>query len=172
MKENNLIGCCGIFCGLCSRFHSKAKSRCLGCGPDGHCSYCSIYRCCVRKRELETCADCHEFPCDKFAKWFDADSFVTHRKCLDNIQQIKSVGVDEFLPEQIERKRTLEMLLEWYNPGRCATLYCQAATLMNIESLKNAITQVDQVKEDKARTCKKLIQEFGEKENISLNLRK
>lgn len=172
MKENNLIGCCGIFCGLCSRFQSKAKSRCLGCGSDGHCSYCSIFRCCVMKREYETCANCSEFPCDKFDKWFDGDSFVTHQKCLPNIQQIKAVGIDEFLKEQNERKKLLEMILELYNPGRCATLYCQAAALISIESLEEVIKQIESVREDKAKTFKKFIQELGEKEKISLNLRK
>jgi hypothetical protein len=41
------------------------------------------------KGNHETCADCSEFPCGRFDRWFDADSFVTHQKCLPNIQKIK-----------------------------------------------------------------------------------
>jgi hypothetical protein len=172
MKKFPLIGCCGISCGLCPRFQSKAKSRCLGCGPDAHCSYCPIFRCCVLKRNYETCADCSEFPCEKFEKWFDTDSFVTHEKCLQNIQIIKEAGGKEFLKEQEDKKRLLEILLEKYNPGRCTSLYCLAIALMSIESLKKAVQQIESVKEDKAKTFKKLIQELAEKEKITLKLRK
>ena len=172
MKKYNLIGCCGISCGLCPRYQSKAKSRCSGCGPDAHCSYCPIFRCCVMKRSYETCADCSEFPCGRFDKWFDTDSFVTHQKCLPNIQTIKRLGVKEFLKEQEERRQILEVLLERYNPGRCTSLYCSATALMGIESLKKTVKQIWSVKEDKAKSFKRLIQELAEKEKIALKLRR
>ena len=172
MKKFNLIGCCGISCGLCSRFQSKAKSRCLGCGPDGHCSYCPIFRCSVMKRKYETCANCSEFPCEKYDKWFDTDSFVTHQNCLPNIQKIQNSGIEEFIREQEQRKRLLEKILEIYNPGRCTTLYCQASALMSLKSLKEALIQIKTVKEDKPKSFKKLIQELAEKDNITLSLRK
>ncbi len=172
MKKYNLIGCCGISCGLCPRFQSKAESRCLGCGQDAHCSYCSIFRCSVMKRNYETCANCSEFPCEKFDKWFNADSFVTHQKCLQNIQKIKTEGIEEFLKEQEERKSFLEIMLQKYNPGRCTSLYCLASALMSIESLKVSVQQIESVKEDKAKSFKKSIQELAENEQITLKLRK
>lgn len=167
-----LIGCCGISCGLCPRYQSKAKSRCLGCGLDDHCMYCSIYKCCTMKHDFETCADCDEFPCDRFSKWFDKDSFVTHQKCLSNIQNIKKVGIDEFLKEQEERKKLLEILLEKYNPGRSMSFYCLASALINTESLKRVIIQIENTKEDRPKLLKMLIQELAEKENVILKLRK
>lgn len=172
MKKYNLIGCCGIYCGLCPRFQSKANSRCLGCGPDAHCTYCPVFRCCAMKRNYETCADCSEFPCEKFNKWFDTDSFVTHKNCFPNIGKINKTGIRKFLKGQEERKRILEILLEKYNPGRCASLYCLASALMSLESLKLAIKQIENVKKDKEKLFKKLIQELAEKDNISLKLRK
>ncbi len=172
MKKYNLIGCCGISCGLCPRFQSKAKSRCSGCGQDAHCSYCSIFRCCVMKRNYETCANCSEFPCEKFDKWFNADSFVTHQKCLQNIQKIKKEGIEEVLKEQEERKSFLEIMLQKYNPGRCTSLYCLASALMSIESLKMAVKQIESVNEDKAKSFKKLIQELADNEQITFKLRK
>lgn len=172
MKKYPLVGCCGISCGLCPRFQSKAKSRCLGCGPDAHCSYCSIFRCCVMKRKYQTCADCNEFPCEKFDKWFDADSFVTHQKCLPNIKKIKKVGIKEFLREQAERKKILEIMLEKYNPGQCMSLYCLASALMSVESLKMALKQIEGVKKNEPKSFKILIQELAGKEKISLKLRR
>ncbi|MDD1728927.1 MAG: DUF3795 domain-containing protein [Methanospirillum sp.] len=124
------------------------------------------------KRDYETCADCSEFPCKKFDTWFDADSFVTHQKCLSNIQEIKKTGIKEFLHEQGERKNILEIMLEKYNPGRSATLYCLASALMNPESLKKAIKQIESVKEDKPKSFKMVIQEYADEEKTSLKLRK
>lgn len=124
------------------------------------------------KRDHETCADCSEFPCEKFSKWFDGDSFVTHQKCLSNIQEIKKAGVKEFLNEQDERKNILEIMLEKYNPGRCATLYCLASALMTLTSLKKAVTQIENVKEEKAKSFKKMILEFAEEDKNTLILRK
>jgi hypothetical protein len=125
------------------------------------------------KRGYDTCANCSEFPCGKFDKWFDADSFVTHQKCLPNIQKIQKAGVEEFLKELEERKGFLEIALEKYNPGKCASLYCLASALMSIESLRKAVKQIESVKEaDKAKTFKKLIQELAEKEKITLELRR
>jgi len=124
------------------------------------------------KRDIETCANCSEFPCEKFDKWFDGDSFVTHQKCLSNIQEIKKAGIKAFLKEQDERKSILEIMLEKYNPGRCATLYCLASALMNLESLKKAVQLIESVQEDKAKSFKHLIQEFAEEDNITLVLRK
>jgi hypothetical protein len=172
MKEHNLIGCCGISCGLCPRFQSKAKSRCLGCGPDAHCPYCSIFRCCVMKRDHETCADCSEFPCKKFDAWSDADSFVTHQKCLLNIKKIKEAGINEFLKEQADRRELLELMLEKYNPGQCMSLYCLASAFMSVGLLKKAVKQTESAKEDKARSLKRLLQELAEREKISLKLRR
>jgi len=172
MKKHALVGCCGISCGLCPRFQSKAKSRCLGCGPDAHCTYCPIFRCCLMKRSFETCADCPEFPCEKYAKWSDGDSFVTHSKCLPNIQKIKNVGVKEFMKEQKERQKLLELMLAKYNPGQCVSMYCLACALMPVASLKKALKQVGSAKGDKAKAFKAIIQELAEKEKISLKLRK
>jgi len=34
LKKNETIGCCGIDCGLCPRFHTKGDSVCPGCGGE------------------------------------------------------------------------------------------------------------------------------------------
>jgi hypothetical protein len=172
MKKHNILGNCGISCGLCPRFQSKSESRCLGCGPDAHCAYCSIFRCSATKRKYETCAECGEFPCKKYEKWFDTDSFVTHQKCLSNIQEIKAVGIDDFLKEQKQRKKLLEIMLEKYNPGKCMSLYCLASSLISIKSLTEAWKQSENVRDNKPKALKLIIQELSEKEHVNLRLRR
>jgi len=124
------------------------------------------------KRNFETCADCLEFPCEKYAKWSDGDSFVTHKNCVTNLKRIKKVGVKDFLKEQKERQKLLELMLAKYNPGQCVSMYCLACALMPVDSLKKALKQVGSVKGDKPKVFKVLISELAEKEKISLKLRK
>jgi len=124
------------------------------------------------KRNYETCADCNEFPCEKFSKWFDKDSFVTHQKCFPNIQRIKKAGINTLLREQEERKILLEIMLEKYNPGKCMSLYCLASSLISVKSLNEAVRQIEGIKEDKAKSFKLLIQKLSEKDKIILKLLK
>lgn len=76
LKKYETIGCCGIDCGLCPRFHTKGESGCPGCGglnfKDKHPS-CGFLTCCVIKNELEVCSDCNDYPC----KRFDSEKAVT-----------------------------------------------------------------------------------------------
>ena len=64
-KKYFTIGCCGIDCGLCPRFHTKGDSVCPGCGGLGfkekHPS-CGFLTCCVTKKGLEVCSDCPDYP--------------------------------------------------------------------------------------------------------------
>ena len=103
MKNNqarNLIGCCGLYCGLCNKYQSKAPSRCIGCKLGEQHSWCSIWNCCVKKHGFETCTECSQiFDCAifvrrKVAEWIPA---------ADNLRQIKEVGLENWLEEQKER---------------------------------------------------------------------
>ena len=54
MQDNeakNLIGCCGLYCGLCSKYQSKAPGRCIGCKFGEQHLWCSIWNCCVKNNE-------------------------------------------------------------------------------------------------------------------------
>src|SRR4030043_2461389 len=68
-KEYPTIGVCGLDCGLCPRYYTQGTSRCPGCGgPDFFNKHpsCSFITCCVKKKNLEVCAECSDFPCSKF----------------------------------------------------------------------------------------------------------
>ena len=124
------------------------------------------------KHSHETCADCNEFPCGKFSKWFDTDSFVTHKNCLPNIKKIKNSGIDEFLKELSERKKLLELILDNFNTGRLMSFYCLASTILSIGSLKNALKKIENAGENRVKSFELLIMEYRDSENISLKLRK
>lgn len=139
-EAKNLIGCCGLYCGLCSKYQSKAPSRCIGCKLGEQHSWCSIWNCCVKKHGFETCTECGEiFKCPiflrrKIAEWIPA---------ADNLHQIKKAGMETWLNEQKERQALLEKLLQNYNDGRSMSLYCKVCARMPIDLINKATEQTN-----------------------------
>jgi len=132
-KAYPTIACCGLDCGLCPTYYTKGPSRCPGCcGPgffEKHPS-CSIIACCVKKNGFETCAECEDIPCTKIAKWDMGDSFISHKVCLSNLKQIKTIEIEKFVEIQKKRIELLEIMLDQYNEGRSKNffLYCYGFT--------------------------------------------
>ena len=175
-KEKNLVGCCGLYCGLCSKYQSQAASRCIGCKLGEQHSWCSIWNCCVKKRRFETCTECEEvFRCKiflrrKVAEWIPA---------ADNLRQIKEVSLQDWLNEQRERQKIVEKLLESYNEGRSMSFYCNACARIGIEYINKAIQETkkkllsDNIDEfdvkSKARILKAAIKDLAIKTNVNLS---
>ena len=186
IEEKHYVGCCGLYCGLCPRFTSSAPSRCLGCQLGPQHDYCSVYRCCVTKRGLGTCAECDEYPCERLLRALGAeeglDSFISHRPALPNLDRIQEAGLDVFHQEQKERRLLAEQLIASYNEGRSMSFYCCACALLPPDRVREAIGVVDgmlasgQVDSSdlkaKAKMTKSLIQERATAAGIDLKLRK
>ncbi len=189
-KKNPTIGCCGIDCGLCPRYYTEGKSRCPGCfGKDFlnvMAQTCSFITCCVKNRNLETCGECKEFPCSKFnSKWFgkDAyDSFVTHKQAMNNLVNIKRIGMEKFLNHQKRRIDFLVEMLNDFNDGRSKNFYCISTALLSIqgikEALKNARIKIIKMniqkndKKSKAKILKENLLNIAQNENVKLKLDK
>jgi hypothetical protein len=181
-EEKKLAGCCGVYCGLCPRYQSTAKSRCPGCKILSLTISCKLYNCCVKAKTLVTCADCRDFPCDKYERFFDWDTFVTRKVCRPNIERIQKAGLKTFLQEQYQKRILLEELLANYNDGRSRSFYCIAVALMPPALLKEAVGKAkamaahnkvnDSDIKAKAKILKSFIQDSASKSNIDLKLRK
>jgi hypothetical protein len=180
--EKKLAGCCGIYCGLCPRHQSTAASKCPGCKVLSLTVSCKLYNCCVKKNGFETCADCAEFPCDKYENFFDFDSFVSHRVCPPNLKRIKKAGLTKWLREQNKRRQTLEDLLANYNEGRSCSFFCVANALMPPDLIKKAENETkkslanNNVDESdmkaRAKLARAVFQDHATKAGIDLKLRK
>lgn len=186
LEEKNLAGCCGLYCGLCPRFQSQAPSRCLGCQLGEQHSYCSVYRCCVVKRRLFTCADCDEYPCKRLLRVLGVeeglDSFLSHKPALPNLDRIREVGLETYLGEQRERRLLVEHLLANYNEGRSMSFYCATCALMPPDLIRQAIGEMEEMLDSKqvdssdlkakAKVMRSVIQELAAKADIDLRLRR
>lgn len=180
--ENNLAGCCGIYCGLCPRYQSKAKSRCPGCKMLSLTISCKIYNCCAKQMGFVTCARCDGFPCERFEKFYDFDSFVTRAAGRANLARIAEIGLRRWLGEQSKRRALLEELLAKYNDGRSASFYCLAAALLPVGSIKELLSVAhcaiagrhvaESDMKAKANIVRAAIQEKASAGRIELRLRK
>ena len=174
-EAKSLIGCCGLYCGLCNKYQSKAPSRCIGCRLGEQHSWCSIWNCCVKKHGFETCTECNEiFNCEifvrrKVAEWIPA---------ADNLHQIKTVGLENWLKEQRERQTLLEELLLNYNEGRSMSFFCKTCTRMSVESINKAVKETNKKLESeninksdmksKAKILKAVVKNLALKTNVDM----
>lgn len=175
-EAKSLIGCCGLHCGLCNKYQSKAPSRCIGCRSGEQHSWCSIWNCCVKKHRFETCTECSEiFNCPIFLR----RKVVEWIPAADNLRQIKEVGLETWLREQKERQALLEELLQNYNEGRSMNLYCKLCARMSIELINEAIKEAKEKlagekvdnsdMKSKARILRAVIKDIALKVNINLD---
>lgn len=175
-EAKNLIGCCGTYCGLCSKYQSKAPSRCIGCKLGEQHSWCSIWNCCVKKHEFETCTECSEiFKCAIFKR----RKVEEWPASADNLRLIKKDGLDNWLKEQQKRQTLLESLLQSYNEGRSMSFYCKACKLMSLnlinEALKKTKNKITSEKVDKSdiktksKILKSTIKDIAAKSKINLD---
>jgi len=139
LKTYPTIGVCGLDCGLCPRHYTAGPSRCPGCGGPGfldkHPS-CSFITCCVKKKGLEVCGECPDFPCSKFKsdeeyRQAAASSSYPPPACmLPNLRFVRRNGIEEFVRQQLERIRLLETMIEGYDDGRSRSCFCRAVALL------------------------------------------
>ncbi len=96
---------CGLYCGSCSEL--LLDKTCHGCvcecgqcaaGP--HRTICTIYRCCIIERGLESCAECKDFPCTRLIQFAYDPIWRTHLPVLENLRRIRRIGVETWLDEQ------------------------------------------------------------------------
>ncbi len=142
-KEFPGIAACGIDCCLCPMHHVWEGDGCPGCtapaSPGRTGRWCAIARCAVRERGYETCADCPELPCQRLQGIDESDSFVTHRKTLENLFAIRTAGMSSFLSQQDDRLAVLRQMLAGFDDGRSKSLFCLASALLPVQDLKDTV---------------------------------
>jgi hypothetical protein len=183
-KAYPTLGCCGIDCGLCPRYHAAGSSRCPGCGGPGFFEKhpaCGALSCCAGKKRVEACSLCDEFPCARVSAWKDADSFVTHRRCRANLDAVKAEGLKAFLGQQRKRIVQLERMLAEFDDGRSKGFYCLAAALLSTEALETSAreaarrvrSETADPADRKARAAilRGMLMEHAAREGVELRLR-
>ncbi len=95
------IGCCGSYCKTCKEL---SRGNCLGCKlgyengkRDINKAKCKMKICCYKNKQLQTCADCHEYvSCSIIHEWFNKKGYK-YKKYKESVEFIRKSGYDMFL---------------------------------------------------------------------------
>ena len=108
--NQELIAPCGMNCGICIGFFgytmtgTKRKKQCIGCIPSGKsCAHLKKYCEKLRKKEIDYCYVCTDFPCKKLQR---LDTIYRERfnmSTVANLEYIRDKGMKMFLKEQEKR---------------------------------------------------------------------
>ncbi len=143
---------------------------------------CPFITCAIKKKGIEFCWDCKESKtCEKWMKHREAgkkvDSFKCYQKLEDDVAFIHKNGVAEFEKQQKIREKLLKEMLQEYNEGRSKSYYCIAATVLEINELKEALAKARnnceelEIKE-KSKLLYSILDETATQKKYRLKLRK
>lgn len=177
------IGVCGLSCVLCPNYNRETKSRCPGCKTEFRfLGPCPILHCALKKKGVEFCWDCPEGEtCEKWRRHREFsktnDTFICYQKLEDNISFVKQHGISAFAKAQHERAELLRELLLEFNEGRSKSYYSIAATILDIDELKEALAAAKKRSADldiksKARLMHAILDDIADQKGYILKIRK
>lgn len=137
-RKNLLFSLCGLNCGLCSM---NLGCHCPGCGGGEGNQSCAIARCSLQHDGVEYCFLCPEYPCDRYQRNPDLDSFITHQHQLEDMKRAGEIGIEAYTREQERKVEILQQLLAEYNDGKRKTFYGLAVNLLPLEDLERILKE-------------------------------
>lgn len=172
-RKDNLLSLCGLNCSLCPMFIEK---RCSGCRAGSTCYLtCEIAPCSIEHGNIDYCFECGEYPCDKYGGIELYDSLITHRNQKKDLQKAKTIGIEKYHAEQLEKKKILDMILNGYAINNRHIFFCLAVNLLEVDDLKLILEKSDDSTQDmtlneRSDFIKNKLYDFAKKMNISLEL--
>lgn len=175
VKKYPTIGVCGLDCGLCPRYYTRGTSRCPGCaGPDFFSKHpsCGFITCCVKKKGMEVCAECPDFPCTRFRseqeyqQVKESSSYPSYKAVMRNADLIRERGIKEFIARQKKRIRLLERMIEDFDDGRSRSLFCRATCLHDVTNLEVALNEairqvrINHIRQDDTKAKARILREL------------
>lgn len=112
LTDISLAAPCGIYCGTCSHYLAREKSRlaekklkhgCKGCRVQNkNCSWVKKNCTLLRKNQVAFCYECSDYPCEKLEKLHLRHIANDHLNLFENLDRIKNIGAQLWLLEQQE----------------------------------------------------------------------
>lgn len=106
--KKELIAPCGMNCILCYGYQ-RDKNKCEGCNTKGEfiingCKRCIIRNCItIKENKSGFCYECDKYPCRRLKDLDKRYRTKYHMSMLDNLEEIKKMGMDIFLKHQEEK---------------------------------------------------------------------
>ncbi|OUP29288.1 DUF3795 domain-containing protein [Faecalibacterium sp. An192] len=170
-RTNPWLSLCGLNCGLCPM---RLGDYCGGCGHGNQS--CPIARCSLEQGKVEYCFACSCYPCEKYQGAEEYDSFITHRRQMQDLEKAQRIGLDAYNREQQAKAAFLQYLLEHFNDGRRKTLFCVAVNLLDWEELQEAAACLREKEalplKEKALFAAQTLGRIADRRGVELKLRK
>lgn len=170
-KQYPLVGCCGMSCALCPRFHSQSASKCPGCGLSSNRESCATYKCCTERHNYETCAECAVSPCERLFLQADWVGFNTRKKWIDNLNRIKEIGIEKWYAEQMEKQSLLTEALRFFHNNRLRSFFCLSFLYFEIDTIKKLLAAAHAQKDLELTERSEAFQQAVKTEAIQHNLK-
>ena len=181
-REFPSFSLCGLNCGLCPRYQTKAKSKCPGCGgtdfQEKHPT-CAVITCNKKHDTVEYCFKCSLYPCARYKEKSQVDSFISYQNVLVDFQKAELEGLEQYKYELEKKMAILEYLIENYNDGKRKSFYCLAINLLLLPDLQAIMDEIntnigkqDINKQVKIKKIITLFETKAQEKNIKLVLRK
>ena len=105
------------------------------------------------------------------------DSFKCYQTLEHDISFIQERGISEFERIQKQREHLLKEMLTAFNEGRSRSYYCLAATMLDVEELKEALTRAQKESDGldvkgKSKVLRSILDDIAKKKGYHLKLRK
>jgi hypothetical protein len=102
---------------------------------------CGALSCC-RRKGVEYCCQCREYPCAKYDGADEADSFITHKNQFRDMKKAATYGIDAYAAELEQKIAILIELLANYNDGRQKSMFCLAVNLFELDDLMETVAEL------------------------------
>ena len=131
--------------------------------------------CSIEHGNIDYCFECGEYPCDKYDGIELYDSLITHRNQKKDLQKAKTIGIEKYHTEQLEKKKILDRILNRYAINNRHIFFCLAVNLLEVDDLKLILGESDESTQDmtlneRSDFIKNKLCDFAKKMNISLEL--
>ncbi|MCI5704260.1 MAG: DUF3795 domain-containing protein [Pseudoflavonifractor sp.] len=136
-----------------------------------------IAKCSLEHGKVEYCYECKQYPCEKYQRIDEYDSFITHRRQKADLERAQSIGIAQYNLEQQEKIQILSHLLSNYNDGRRKNFFCVVVNLLELSELREAMKQIRSNDELSLLSFKaqcsyvaEVFQKIADRRNIKLQL--
>jgi hypothetical protein len=109
-QKMNLAAPCGFYCGTCRHYLAQSKglleekglkAGCQGCRiKDKNCAFIKKDCALIRKKEIDFCYECNNFPCENLIKLNQRHLRDDNISMIDNLRRIEKIGAAKCLKEQ------------------------------------------------------------------------
>ena len=103
-KPEEVVGICGLFCGICPSYADGICSGCLSDNVKGECSECRHgFRDCAKEHGITWCNECHDFPCQRLKDFKDVhvvNGISHHEYIIEYVAKQRDIGIAAWVKEQ------------------------------------------------------------------------